>query len=118
MTAGPAPDQEALVRALYGRFKHLALAAGAALVLEQPSAPLEHEVAALAAEARTAAADAGEHRPQLEACADAAGELHALLRRGGIDVEPARRAHKRLRREVWKVIPCEYVPCCALRVHD
>ena len=118
MTGGPASAQEAQVQALYSRFKHLALAAGAALVLRQPTAPLEREVAALADEARLAAADPAAPRPQLEACAEAATELHALLRRGGIDVEPARRAHKRLRREVWKVIPCEYVPCCALPAHD
>ena len=118
MTASVRPERDALIQALYGRFKHLALAAGATLVLEQPTARLEIEVAALADEARAAAADSGEHRPQLQACVEAAEELHALLRRGGIDVEPARIAHKRLRRDVWKVIPCEYVPCCAGTVHD
>lgn len=118
MTLGVAPKRELPVQVLYGRFKHLALSAGATLVLEQPTALLEREIAALAEEARIAAADAGEHRPQLEACAEAAQELHALLRRGGVDVEPARLAHKRLRREVWKVIPCEYVPCCARTADD
>jgi hypothetical protein len=118
VTGSLASEQEVQVQALYSRFKHLALAAGAALVLREPTARLEREVAALAAEARIAAADPAAPRPPLAACADAATELHALLRRGGSDVEPARRAHKRLRREVWKVIPCEYVPCCALPVHD
>jgi hypothetical protein len=100
------------VRELYGRYKHLALATGAALVLDAPVAELETDAAELVADARSAVAVGGEHEPQLRACLDAATELHALLVHGG-GVEAARLAHKRLRREVWKVIPCEYVPCCA-----
>jgi hypothetical protein len=102
----------AQVRELYGRYKHLALASGAALVLDAPVAELRTDAADLVADARTAAAAGGEHEPQLRACLDAATELHAMLVRGG-DAEAARLAHKRLRHEVWKVIPCEYVPCCA-----
>jgi hypothetical protein len=102
----------AQVRELYRRYKHLALATGAALVLEAPVVELETDAAGLVADARSALATGGEHEPQLPACLDAATELHALLARCG-DVEAARLSHKRLRREVWKVIPCEYVPCCA-----
>lgn len=105
------------VRALYARYKHLALAAGAALVLDEPLGVLEEDAAELLADARTAAASYEEHAPQLRACVDAASELHGLLQRGGGDVDAARRTHKRLRREVWKVIPCEYVPCCASAGH-
>jgi hypothetical protein len=109
---------EASVRELYGRYKHLALAAGAALLLEEPVDGLVADAAALAGEARDAAAAEGAaHASQLRACADAASELRELLVRGGDDVGAARRAHKHLRREVWKVVPCEYVPCCASAPH-
>ncbi len=105
------------VRDLYGRYKHLALAAGAALVLDAPRGELAADAAALVADARSAVAAGGELAPQLRACVEAASELERLLVRDG-DVEAAREAHKRLRREVWKVIPCEYVPCCAGRGHE
>ena len=118
MTAGVIPKRDLPVREFYGRFKHLALAVGAALVLEQPTALLESEVDALIDEARTAAPGSGEYRPQVEAGVEASEELQALLRRRGSDVESARLAHKRLRRSVWTVIPCEYVPCCARTAHD
>jgi hypothetical protein len=108
----PAPA-ELRVRELYARYKHLALAAGAALVLDESTETLEREAAELAVAARAAVAVAPAHEPQLQACADAARELHELLLRGGVDTGAARSAHKQLRREVWKVIPCEYVPCCA-----
>ena len=100
------------VQSLYGRYKHLALAAGAALVLDAPLEGLEADTAELLADARCAAAAGGRYTAQLAACVAAASELHTLIAEGG-DVDAARRTHRQLRREVWKVIPCEYVPCCA-----
>jgi hypothetical protein len=105
------------VRNLYGRYKHLALAAGAALVLDAPREELASDAAALLADARAAAAAGDSYAPQLRACVDAASELRDLIATGG-DVEAARETHKRLRREVWKVVPCEYVPCCAGHGHE
>jgi hypothetical protein len=118
VTATAAVASEQRIRELYARCKHLTLAAGAALVLDEPTALFEREAAELAEEARRAAAAADAYEPQLRACAEAASELHALLRRRDADVEAARLAHRRLRREVWKVIPCEYVPCCAGHGHE
>jgi hypothetical protein len=97
---------------LYGRYKQLALAAGAALVLDAPLETLHDDVDELVADARAALAAGGAHESQLRACVDAAEQLQDLVRCGG-DVESVRRSHRHLRREVWKVIPCEYVPCCA-----
>ena len=111
MTAVLAAEQE--VRDLYLRYKQLALAAGAALVLDAPLDALRLEAEQLVADATAAADRRDAHRTQLRACVDAARELHGLVSSGGADVEAARRTHKRRRREVWKVIPCEYVPCCA-----
>jgi hypothetical protein len=72
-----------------------------------------------------AGAAPAELRAQLDACVAAARELDALLRRGAggepvaAEIEAARATHRALRREVWKVLPCEYVPCGAeLHVHD
>ena len=66
-----------------------------------------------AARARRAASPRARPRPP---------ELHELLLRAGerrliaaADTERVRASHRRLRREVWKVVPCEYVPCCAGR---
>jgi hypothetical protein len=109
-----APDRR--VGELYTRYKHLALATGAALVLDGPRSGLESDAARLVEDARAAAAEPGAHATQLVACVDAAVALSSLIAGGG-DVEPSRRAHRRLRREVWKVIPCEYVPCCAPAGH-
>lgn len=104
---------ERRLRELYGRYKRLSLAAGAALVLDVRDEALEPEAAALLADARAAAAADGGDAPQLEACVEAAAALHDLIVRGDGGVEAVRETHRRLRREVWKVIPCEYVPCCA-----
>jgi hypothetical protein len=98
---------------LYGRYKTLALAVGAALVLDTPRDELAAEVAALVGDATAAAAAAGGRDLRAAACVDAARDLLALVEAGGADVAAARASHKRLRREMWKVIPCEYVPCCA-----
>lgn len=109
-------DEQALNR-LYGRYKTLALAAGARLVLAEAPESLSGEVGALVADCRSAAAAGPESlRPQLTACVTAAEGLAALVGDAPpseADVDFARLTHKQLRSEVWKVIPCEYVPCCA-----
>ena len=113
MTAAGAASAEGRLRELYGRYKRLSLAAGAALVLDVHDDALEPEASALLADARAAAAADGMHAHQLEACVEAAAALHDLVAGGDGEVEAVRETHRRLRREVWKVIPCEYVPCCA-----
>jgi hypothetical protein len=106
-------EPDARVRELYGRYKSLALAAGASLVLGRSCDELAAETAQLLEDARAAVAAHPSRRLQLEACARAAHELLVLLVGQGSDVEAVRESHKHLRREVWKVVPCEYVPCCA-----
>lgn len=111
------------LRRLYGRYKSLLLAAAAALVLDEPTADLAAATEALHVDCRAAAGSCPpELKRQLDACAAAAGELEVLVRGGADgcpDVEAARATHRALRREVWKVLPCEYVPCGAeLHVHD
>jgi hypothetical protein len=103
------------LRVLYERYKGLTLSAAAALMLGATVAELAKEAEALVAHCREAAAAGGELEPQLAACVRAAEELNTLLGRSGPisggELEPVRAAHRRLRREVWKVLPCEYVPC-------
>jgi hypothetical protein len=110
---------------LYGRYRALALAAGAALVLGGGTGELAGPVRDLLADCRTASRGGGALRAQLAACEQAAAELVALVTRAGgepgavsaADTERVRASHRRLRQEVWKVIPCEYVPCSIARGH-
>jgi hypothetical protein len=110
------------VTALYSRYKGLALAVGATLVLERDTGELAAEAARLAADARLAGAHAGAlYRAPIEACAGAADDLGELASRPADWQlsERVRASHGRLRREVWKLVPCEYVPCGATgRVHE
>jgi hypothetical protein len=101
---------EATLGELYARYKGLALSTGAALVLGADTDELAEEAAVLLSDCRSAAAASPE--PQLAACIEAADELCALLAGHG-DVESVRASHRRLRRHVWNILPCEYVPCCA-----
>jgi hypothetical protein len=116
-----AVDERSLNR-LYGRYKALALAAGARLVLAEAPESLSGDVGALVADCRSAAAAGPEAlRPQLTACVTAAERLSALVGDAPpseADIDAARLTHKQLRSEVWKVIPCEYVPCCATARHE
>jgi hypothetical protein len=102
---------------LYGRYKRLTLAAAAGLLAGEGSPELEDEVRALRADATHAVRDADSATlVQLRACANAAAELEQLVVGGQLSlegVERVRQTHSELRREVWKVIPCEYVPCNA-----
>ena len=119
-------SREHELRELYARYKGLALATGAALLLEADPGRLLGESAALLEDCGRAASEPrADHAPQLEACVSAARELHELLLRAGEDgdligpedTERVRASHSRLRREVWKVFPCEYVPCSGAHRH-
>jgi len=97
---------------LYRRYKALALAAGAALVLDAPVRELAGAIDELCG--------AAEGTP----CAEPAADLRRLVQRSArgevadADVERVRASHRRLRRTVWTTQPCEYVPCCAGAAHD
>jgi hypothetical protein len=121
MTVSQAPPPVGELRALYGRYKGLALAAGAAIVLGEPTEALGADAAALEADCREAAAAAQrELEAPLAACASAAAELRELLRdasAGADAVDRVRASHRHLRSEVWKLVPCEYVPCAPGHVH-
>jgi hypothetical protein len=122
MTVAAPPDNVRALGELYSRYKALALAAGAALVLDDEAAELVHDARELSQDARELASNPPDGlESQFRACALAADELHLLL--AGCRDQPGnppllrlrrvRTTHSRLRSEVWKVIPCEYVPCCA-----
>lgn len=112
-----APEQA--VRELYTRYKALALATSASLLLGGELGPIAEQVDALVDDCDAAGARRDALGRQTAACAEAAASLLPLLSR---DPTPealahARETHLRLRRAVWEVIPCEYVPCCA-STHD
>ena len=118
-------EQELL--ALYGRYKRLALGIGAGLMLDALPTELVEETRALVADCRRAAATAphGPLAPLFEACTGAAVALHDLVlsgRQGFLRVpderlRAVRASHSRLRRAIWTVTPCEYVPCSAASQH-
>jgi hypothetical protein len=120
-------SRERELRELYSRYKGLALATGATLLLGAAPERLAVEAGELLIACRRAAARSGAAcASQLEACVTAVQELHELLLRavedaeliGAADTERVRASHSRLRREVWKVIPCEYVPCSGAHRHS
>jgi hypothetical protein len=96
---------------LYGRFKSLAVAASAALILGESLDGLAAALAELDVDA------AG------TPCAEPARSLLELAARAGVDgvteadLDAVRTAHRSLRRELWTTHPCEYVPCCADGAH-
>lgn len=101
---------------LYTQYKALALSAGATLMLDREVEPLAGRVDELLDECRSAGERATPYAGEL--CA-AVETLRPLLS-GDVTEETlarARGAHRRVRRAVWNVIPCEYVPCCA-PAHD
>jgi hypothetical protein len=118
--AGPeaTPDERELA-SLYGRYKSLAVATAAAAILDAPLGGLAAETELLVADTRAAGRQGRRHAGQFDACAKAAVALRALVDRAQTgdlspdDLEDARASHRVLRREVWSVLPCEYVPCCA-----
>jgi hypothetical protein len=108
---------------LYGRFKGLTLAVSAALLLDGPIGELVADADALLVDCVQASAAAAEPDAALIECAEAACALAALVQRAAAGASTAdelaelREAHLRLRRQVWNVLPCEYVPCCATGTH-
>jgi hypothetical protein len=110
---------ERRLRDLYARYKALALATGAALVLDARDEALAADVDALLRDCLTARRASVELEPQFAACVEATGELRLLVRgeESSAALERARESHRRLRRAVWSVLPCEYVPCCAEHAH-
>jgi hypothetical protein len=109
--------------ALYARYKRLALGTGAGLMLDAVPTEFVEETRALVADCHRAAA-AAPHGPLtalFEACTGAAVALHDLVlcgREGSRRVpderlRAVRASHSRLRRAIWTVTPCEYVPCAA-----
>jgi hypothetical protein len=109
--------------ALYARYKQLALGTGAGLMLDAVPTELVEETRALVADCRCAAAAAphGPLAPLFEACTGAAVALRDLVlsgRQGSRRVPDerlrvVRASHSRLRRAIWTLTPCEYVPCSA-----
>lgn len=117
VTVEPAGTRE--LQELYTRYKALALSTSAALMLDGEIGPIADRVEDLLESCRTLCARRDVHRREAAACAEATASLRPLL---AGDTTPealgrARDSHLRLRRAVWDVIPCEYVPCCA-PAHD
>jgi len=110
---------EGELKSLYGRYKALAISASAAVILEAPLDGVAVGAEQLLADCRAAARAGGPHAAQLAVCASAASSLYDLVVRAGghevleAELDRARASHRELRREVWNVVPCEYVPCCA-----
>jgi hypothetical protein len=110
MSVAVAPGLDELQR-LYDRYKALALAVSAALLLERAVDDLVPAVDDLLAEA------------PIGECGDAARALSELVHLAvagqptASQLEQVRTSHSRLRRAVWSVLPCEYVPCCASDRH-
>ena len=94
---------------LYSRYKILALTTAATVILEEPTDTILADVERFIADCRGART-----APETHFCERAAVALRDLLESGGEDnVIAARATHRELRRDVWTVAPCEYVPCCA-----
>jgi hypothetical protein len=92
---------------LYRRFKSLAVAASAALILGERV----DELRLVADELQRDAAGTS--------CEEPAARLRQLVH-GALsgevsdaELDAVRNSHRSLRREVWTTQPCEYVPCCA-----
>ena len=120
----PATDGVRELRELYVRHKGLVLGTTARLLLEAPLGDLLAVADALLEDCRTAARSCqAPLRAQLRACESAAVELREMLGEasnegvGSGRISSVRATHSRLRHEIWKVIPCEYVPCSAGSSH-
>jgi hypothetical protein len=96
---------------LYRRYKSLALAASAAVILGERLDDIADAVDELSREAiGTPCAEPLHKLRQLVDSERAGGSTEA-------DVEQVRSSHRSFRREVWLIQPCEYVPCCAGGAH-
>ncbi|MGZ4165152.1 MAG: hypothetical protein ACXVR1_00735 [Solirubrobacteraceae bacterium] len=102
------------LKAFYDRYKSLALAIGADLLLEG-----EAGAAGLATETLHLAADAGRRRetdasPAAAAAHRAALDLHRLAtaQRGETElIDQVRASHRALRAELWDDVCNQYAPC-------
>ncbi|MGH3025153.1 MAG: hypothetical protein ACRDLR_01750 [Gaiellaceae bacterium] len=118
-----APHPERALQSLYGRYKGLAISAAAAVIMEAPLDGLTASVEKLRCDCREAVRPGCEYPAQLAACSEASAALLGFLRRArqrdvsDAELEQVRTTHLELRREVWRVLPCEYVPCCADEHH-
>jgi hypothetical protein len=105
---------------LYSRYKGLALAIGAGLILDD-GADLSAETLRLAADAGRLreAHDAHEVHAAHEACHRAALDLHRLATAAPVTpghtalIEQVRASHKALRALLWDDIADQYAPCGA-----
>jgi hypothetical protein len=119
VAAPPRAAADGELSALYGRYKALALSAAAAVIFELPLDGVRAEVERLLEDCRVAGRLVRAHEAQFAACAEAASVLRDVLLRAPdgemetADLEMVRASHRELRRSVWRVVPCEYVPCCA-----
>ena len=108
---------------VYDGYKLLALSYGAGIILREPSPGLGEQAARLHQRCAAALRDCTDTsvRPALAACLAASEELaRALAERPFADESLAgrlRERHRQLRREVWHVLPFEYVSC-ASHEHD
>jgi hypothetical protein len=125
--SGAQTQNRALLGRLYGRNKMLSLSIGATLAFGQQPVGARQDVDEHLADCERALSQCdGELAAQFEACRDAAAALVDLV----AEVEPGpglpskqrlsavRASHRRLRRLVWEVFECEYVPCCATGGHS
>lgn len=125
VASGPRSAEAALLGELYGADKSLSLSISAALALQlPPEVGIEQVEGHLADCERAVAEHLGELAPQFEACRDAAAALVDLAREadGGLGpsqrrLDAVRSSHRHLRRLVWEVFDCEYVPCGHERNH-
>jgi hypothetical protein len=115
MSVALARDDARELQALYGRYKALALATSAALMLEDDVRSLGDRLEELRRDCGATRRRGTPHDRALGACLAAVADLRPLIDGDTTDraLEHARASHRRLRRAVWDVIPCEYVPCCA-----
>jgi hypothetical protein len=125
VVAAPRSAEAALLGELYGANKSLSLSVSAALAMQLPPEVGSDQIDRHLADCERAAAEhPGELAPHFEACRDAAAALADLAREaeGGLApsqrrLDAVRRSHRHLRRLVWEVFECEYVPCGHERNH-
>jgi hypothetical protein len=108
-------DDARELQSLYARYKALALSTSAALMLGDNVRPLGERLEELRRDCSATQQRRTAHGRELAACLDAVADLRPLIDGDTTDraLEHARASHRRLRRAVWDLIPCEYVPCCA-----
>jgi hypothetical protein len=125
VVGAPRSAEAALLGELYGANKSLSLSVSAALAMQLPPEVGSDQIDRHLADCERAAAEHhGELAPHFEACRDAAAALADLAREaeGGLApsqrrLDAVRRSHRHLRRLVWEVFECEYVPCGHERNH-